>query len=355
MELSDLLNEGRKNKKWSLRKLSAETSIDSSLLNKFEKNERIPTKPQIHLLIEKLDLVKKDALTLWLGEKIYRIIEDEEYYAESMKVADQKVSYGLSKSEKLQAALPKKLQNLLEKCDILKKDWDQLKPLNGIQLQKMNAYFRLNYTYESNRIEGNTLTLQETHLVVNEGLTIGGKSMREHLEVVNHSEAIEYISEIVRDKIPFSESIVKQIHYLILKGIDRENAGVYRSIGVRISGSTHIPPEPFLLNRLMEVVFEYYQLHKSSLHPIVLAAEMHEQIVRIHPFIDGNGRTTRLIMNLILMQHGFPIANIKGDLNSRMEYYRALESATTDKKSAFYELVAKTVHTALNEHIALSR
>ena len=82
---------------------------------------------------------------------------------------------------------------------------------------------------------------------------------------------------------------------------------------------------------------------------------MHEQIVRIHPFIDGNGRTTRLIMNLILMQHGFPIANIKGDLNSRMEYYRALESATTDKKSAFYELVAKTVHTALNEHIALSR
>lgn len=355
MELSVLLKEGRIKKEWSLRKLGAETSIDPSLLNKFEKGERIPTKPQINRLLEILELDKKETLTLWLGEKIYRIVEHEEFYAESMMFADHKISYGLSTAEKLQNQLPERLQTLLSDCDVQRDEWNQLKPLNGIQLQKMNEYFRLNYTYESNRIEGNTLTLQETHLVINEGLTIGGKSMREHLEVVNHSEAIEYISEIVQNKVDFTERVIKQIHYLILKGIDRENAGVYRSIGVRISGSSHLPPEPFLLNRMMEEVFEYYQKNKNLLHPIILAAEMHEQIVRIHPFIDGNGRTTRLIMNLILLQNGFPIANIKGDLTSRLAYYKALENAPSDQKASFYELVAETVKTALNEHIELSR
>jgi Fic family protein/DNA-binding Xre family transcriptional regulator len=355
MELSVLLKEGRIKKEWSLRKLGAETSIDSSLLNKFEKGERIPTKPQINRLLEILELDKKETLTLWLGEKIYRIVEHEEFYAESMMFADHKISYGLSTAEKLQNQLPERLQTLLSDCDVQRDEWNQLKPLNGIQLQKMNEYFRLNYTYESNRIEGNTLTLQETHLVINEGLTIGGKSMREHLEVVNHSEAIEYISEIVQNKVDFTERVLKQIHYLILKGIDRENAGVYRSIGVRISGSSHLPPEPFLLSRMMEEVFEYYQKNKNLLHPIILAAEMNEQIVRIHPFIDGNGRTTRLIMNLILLQNGFPIANIKGDLTSRLAYYKALENAPGDQKASFYELVADTVKTALNEHIELSR
>jgi Fic family protein len=106
---------------------------------------------------------------------------------------------------------------------------------------------------------------------------------------------------------------------------------------------------------MMEEVFEYYQKNKNLLHPIILAAEMHEQIVRIHPFIDGNGRTTRLIMNLILLQNGFPIANIKGDLTSRLAYYKALENAPSDQKASFYELVADTVKTALNEHIELSR
>jgi fido (protein-threonine AMPylation protein) len=355
MELSDYLKEGRTSKEWSLRKLSTETSIDYSLLNKFEKGDRIPTKPQINRLLEVLQLDKKETLTLWLGEKIYRIVENEEFYTESMMVADRKISYGLSAAEKLQNQLPEKLQTMLLYCDMQKAEWNQLKPLNRIQLQKMNEYFRLNYTYESNRIEGNTLTLQETHLVINEGLTIGGKSMREHLEVVNHSEAIEFISEIVQDKIEFTERILKQIHYLILKGIDRENAGLYRSIGVRISGSSHIPPEPFLLNRMIEEVFEYYQKNKNLLHPIILAAEMHEQIVRIHPFIDGNGRTTRLIMNLILLQNGYPIANIKGDLNSRLAYYKALENAPSDQKSSFHELVANTVKSALKEHIELSR
>jgi fido (protein-threonine AMPylation protein) len=355
MELADYLKAGRVSKEWSLRKLSIKTSIDSSLLNKFEKGERIPTKPQMNRLLEVLELDKKETLTLWLGEKIYRIVENEAFYSESMMVADRKISYGLSAAKKFQNLLPEKLQTLLSYCDLQKAKWNQLKPLNSIQLQKMNEYFRLNYTYESNRIEGNTLTLQETHLVINEGLTIGGKSLREHLEVVNHSEAIEFISEIVRDKIELTERILKQIHYLILKGIDRENAGLYRSIGVRISGSSHFPPEPFILARMMEEVFEFYQKNKNLLHPIILAAEMHEQIVSIHPFIDGNGRTTRLIMNLILLQNGFPIANIKGDLNSRLEYYKTLENAPNDHKASFYELVANTVKSALKEHIELSK
>ena len=211
---------------------------------------------------------------------------------------------------------------------------------------------KVEFLYESNRIEGNTLTLRETQLVINEGMTISGKSMREHLEAINHKEAILFIEDLVTQKMDLSEYVLKQIHGIVLYGIDRENAGVYRKLPVAIAGSKHLPPQPYLLQDLMEDYFRFYELHRNDLHPVILAAEMHERLVSIHPFIDRNGRTSRLIMNLILLQHGFPLAIIGGDYESRMAYYDALEKVQTeDDKQSFILLIAEKVLSGLDRYI----
>lgn len=354
MSLKELLVDGRVSKNMTAKQLALLSGIDIALISKYESLSRIPSKTHLDILIDILGLDPEEANAAWLAEKVYKILDDDASSLTALNIAEARIRYGIDRKVKVNDTFSQPLKELLESCDELKLKWNSIRPLNATQLRKMEEYFNLNYTYESNRIEGNTLTLQETHLVINEGITIGGRSVREHLEAVNHAEAIGFISEIVKEKTPFTERILKQLHYLVLKGIDRDNAGVYRSVGVRISGSSHVPPEPFLLQRLMEGVFEYYQENKSILHPIVLAAEMHERIVRIHPFIDGNGRTTRLVMNLVLLQNGFPIANIKGDTATRMEYYGALEKAASDKED-FYLLIAKAVLHSLNEHIELSQ
>jgi Fic family protein/DNA-binding XRE family transcriptional regulator len=354
MDLGSIFKEARAQFNYTLKDLSNQSGIDAALLNKYEKGDRQPSQKHLKLLIEHLKLDEETVRSIWLGERIYALFdEDNHLFDKAMSFAEGRVKYNKTSKKEQEKYLSSELSDLLAECSHLVENWSSKKPLNQLQLRKMEEYFNLNYTYESNRIEGNTLTLQETFLVVNDGITVGGKSVREHLEVINHTEAITYLGEIIQNKTAFSERILKEIHYLILKGIDRENAGVYRSIGVRISGSSHLPPEPYLLNPYMEEVFVYYKENKSVLHPIILAAEMHERIVRIHPFIDGNGRTSRLVMNLILMQNGYPIANIKGDLENRLRYYNALETAPEDHKNSFHTLVAETVILALKEHISL--
>lgn len=355
MKLKEIILTARKSRALTFGSFGALTGIDPALLNRYEKGERIPSKKHLAQIINALELNEEKVRTAWLAEKIYALLEDDDYSIGALQVAESRVKYGLDKKKQNASDVPSDLKKLLERCNRLQSEWNSLKPLNATQLRKMEEYFNLNYTFESNRIEGNTLTLQETLLVIKDGITIGGKSMREHLEAINHSEAIAYLTEIAQGKQVFNERVLKQIHYLVLKGIDRENAGVYRSVGVRISGSSHIPPEPFLLTRLMEEVFEYYEENKRLLHPVILAAEMHERIVRIHPFIDGNGRTTRLVMNLILLLNGYPIGNIKGDNTNRSAYYAALEKAPADNRHTFHVMIAQTVIHSLQEHIELSK
>ena len=141
---------------------------------------------------------------------------------------------------------------LLQKCDALKARLSNVRPLPPAALKKIEEAFNIEYTYESNRIEGNTLTLQETELVVNEGVTIAGKSMREHLEAINHAEAIDYIRDFAKSNMEISERTIREIHALVLHGIDRENAGRYRSVPVMILGSRHTPPQPYLIAKQME-------------------------------------------------------------------------------------------------------
>ena len=245
------------------------------------------------------------------------------------------------------------MDKILAEIEQLKAELDKFRSLDNDRIREALA---IEYTYESNRIEGNTLTLRETDLVINKGLTIGGKSMREHLEAINHKDAIDYIKEIAQKETDLSERVVKDIHALILRGIDKENAGTYRKVPVMISGARHIPPQPYLIEQLMEEYFEFYEANKDTLHPVILSAEMHERLVSIHPFIDGNGRTSRLVMNLLLIRNGYPIANIKGDTESRLQYYEALEAVQMeDNKNSFIQLIASEVKKSLAHYLKLLR
>lgn len=247
------------------------------------------------------------------------------------------------------------LNKLLHECDTLKARLSGLRPLPAEALKKIEEAFAIEYTYESNRIEGNTLTLQETELVVNEGVTIAGKSMREHLEAINHAEAIDYIKDFAKNGIEISERTIKEIHALVLHGINRENAGRYRSVPVMISGSTHIPPQPYLLEKQMEdFIIKFREMEAEKVHPVVIAAFLHDELVRIHPFIDGNGRTSRLLMNLYLLRNGFTLVALKGSNEEKISYYKALETSHTENKPLdFQKVVAQAEIDSLKRYLSV--
>lgn len=247
------------------------------------------------------------------------------------------------------------LNKLLQECDTLKARLSGLRPLPADALKKIEEAFAIEYTYESNRIEGNTLTLQETELVVNEGVTIAGKSMREHLEAINHAEAIDYIKDFAKNGIEISERTIKEIHALVLHGINRENAGRYRSVPVMISGSTHVPPQPYLLEKQMEdFIIKFREMEAEKVHPVVIAAFLHDELVRIHPFIDGNGRTSRLLMNLYLLRNSFTLVALKGNNEEKISYYKALEVSHTENNPLdFQKVVAQAEITSLKRYLSV--
>lgn len=345
---------GRKHVGLSVKDLSIKSGIDAALISKFENGKRMPTLENLTVLGQILSIPLEELKKIWLADKIYRILEHEDDAEGILALAESRVQYLTGSKAFNMPDLSFGVQEKLAALDMLQKDWAAKRPLSGTHLEKIKEYFHVAYTFESNRIEGNTLTLQETHLVVNEGLTIGGKSMREHLEAVNHAEAALFLEELVQNKDDLTERIVMELHYLILKGIDRENAGRYRSVPVRISGSSHLPPQPYLLVKLMEDYFHHYNQQKEAIHPVILAAEMHERLATIHPFIDGNGRTSRLVMNLVLLQNGYTIANLKGDNASRIAYYKALEKVQVhNDPESFYHLVIDAAKESLEQHLEM--
>lgn len=350
----EIIRTYRENVRWTLSELSMRTGIDSAILSKIERGERIATRKNVVDLSVALSIPLDTTLTHWLSDKVLREVQYENVGLEALTMAESAIKYRISQKKEHIQGLSDELKDKLSDCDKLLMKWKSNRPLNITQIRKMEEYFRVNYTYESNRIEGNTLTMQETHLVVNQGITIGGKSMREHLEAINHSEAIDYLYDLVGRQVDLNERVLKELHNLVLKGIDRENAGRYRNVPVRIGGSEFVPAQPYLVPKLMEDVFAFYEEQKNIMHPVVLAAEMHERIVTVHPFIDGNGRTSRLVMNLILLSHGYTIANLKGDNVSRLNYYTCLEnSQVNNSKDSFIGLIADSVIQSLNDHLEL--
>jgi Fic family protein len=349
--LKDFLKENREKKGLLIREVAHAMHIDSALVSRYEKGERLPPQSSLQKFAETLDITESVLTKYWLADKI---LEQIKPYAEA-KDAIALVEEGMLEYKKaVKAPLSSSLKKILAEADDLKKEIRKHHPLNNSQLNKLNEYFNTNYTYESNRIEGNTLSLQETALVVNKGITISGKSMKEHLEAINHAEALEYIQDLAKGKTLISEKLIKELHFLILKTIDKENAGRFRLSDVRITGSKHVPASHYDIPLEMNKLLQYYNVQKNNLHPVLLAADMHWMLAGIHPFIDGNGRTSRLLMNLLLINKGYVIANVKGDITSRQEYYKSLETAQVNlNTTSFRSLIAQTVVDGLREYNSL--
>lgn len=246
--------------------------------------------------------------------------------------------------------LSQKTKKLLEeKLNALNK----LRPINQALLNKIREDFQIEMTYNSNAIEGNTLTKQETFWVISEGLTIKGKSLKEHLEAKNHKEALDFLYELIdiHKKNTISEHLIKQIHSLTLKEADQEIAGRYRTGDVFISGSNHVPPSGFKVSGEMNNLIKWIKKEKDSYHIIELSAVLHHKLVAIHPFWDGNGRVSRIIMNILLMNFGYPMAIILK--NDRKRYYRVLSEADKGDYQNLCEFLAQSVIRSLNIYLGV--
>ena len=239
-------------------------------------------------------------------------------------------------------------ESLLALIDKKKKELDNRRPLTEGEMERLNEEFTVEYTYDSNAIEGNTLTLRETDLVLR-GLTIDGKPLKDHMEAVGHKEAFEFVSELVKQNEPLSERIIKQIHFLVLVG-NKDDRGVYRRVPVRIMGAKHEPVQPYMIEPKMEELLKKFMEGKE--HIITKLARFHIEFEGIHPFIDGNGRTGRLLVNLELMKAGYPPIDIK--FTDRMEYYKAFdEYHEKNNLSAMEKLFAGYVNSRLDMYLKI--
>ena len=213
----------------------------------------------------------------------------------------------------------KSKESLLTQIDRKKAQLDTRRPLTAGEVERLTEEFIVEYTYNSNAIEGNTLTLRETDMVLR-GLTIDKKPLKDHMEAVGHKEAFEFVRELVKYNVPISESVIKQIHFLVLAD-KKEDRGVYRRVPVHIMGAQHEPVQPYLIQPKMEQLL--LDFAESTEHIVTKLARFHMEFEGIHPFIDGNGRTGRLLVNLELMKEGYPPIDIK--FTDRIAYYNAFD------------------------------
>lgn len=242
----------------------------------------------------------------------------------------------------------KSRESLLAQIDRKKVALNGKRPLTDGEVERLNEEFIIEYTYNSNAIEGNTLTLRETDLVLR-GLTIDQKPLKDHLEAVGHKEAFEFVRELVRNNMPISERVIKQIHYLVLAD-KKDDRGVYRRVPVRIMGARHEPVQPYLIEPKLEQLLRAYG--ESDEHIIRKLAWFHIEFETIHPFIDGNGRTGRLLVNLELMKAGFPPIDIK--FTDRIAYYDAFEEYHAKRNpSAMEKLLAGYVNARLDKYLKI--
>lgn len=235
-----------------------------------------------------------------------------------------------------------------EKLDGLKQKLDAFRPLAPEIVRSLHEDLVIRWTYNTNAIEGNTLSLKETKVAL-EGITVGGKTMREHFEAINHRDAIFFVEDLVQKNEPLTLWQIKAIHQLVLKNIDDVNAGAFRKTNVLISGADHIPPDAVAVESELDAFIDWYNKSGAHMHPVARAAKVHADFVKIHPFLDGNGRTARLLMNLELMKDGFPPCILP--VEKRLAYYEALDTAhIKDDYEPFFALVMRIVEDAFKPY-----
>lgn len=224
------------------------------------------------------------------------------------------------------------------------------RPLPAIAIQRIQQALSLEWTYNSNSIEGNTLSLAETRAVLEDGITIKGKSLREHFEAVNHHEAIELVEALAQPGFVITENVILDVHAVVLDKIEKEFAGRYRTGGVRITGANFIPPNALKVPDLMAELVQWANENPLGLHPLQLATAFHHRFVHIHPFFDGNGRTVRLVYNLMLMAQGYPPAIILR--NDRKKYYEALNQANDGRYDKLCLLMSQALERSLDIYLS---
>ncbi len=234
------------------------------------------------------------------------------------------------------------MQKLLKRIDEYKQLIDTKRPLKPEEVKELDSYYRIGITYSSNAIEGNTLTLTETKVLLEDGITVGGKPIKDCYEATGHAKAYDYMLKAARSKpFAFSEDMIKRFHYLFYLNIDAEKAGKYRDHQVFITGTEYLPPAPQDVPELMAEFVAELTAKEKVLHPVMLAAYAHRRLVDIHPFTDGNGRCARLLMNLILINKGYQLVTIPPVL--RFDYITALKAAqrqTNPSDESFNTLIA---------------
>ncbi|MBL8191255.1 MAG: Fic family protein [Acidobacteria bacterium] len=243
---------------------------------------------------------------------------------------------------------------LFKRVDSLRAQADAQRPLTGGALERLREYYRVGLTWSSNALEGNSLTLIETKVIVEDGLTVAGKPMRDVLEAAGHASAFDKMIQLAQGK-EITEDIIRELHRLFYFAIDAEHAGQYRQEQVFISGSEHKLPLPSQVPKKMAALFRQVPKQRKKLHAVSFASWLHLQLVSIHPFIDGNGRTARLAMNLALVQDGYPITIIPPI--RRAEYIRALEREHLKRvkrpEDSFEHFIAECAEQALTEYLRL--
>lgn len=244
--------------------------------------------------------------------------------------------------------LEEKLRKIREK----KQRLDAMRPLPEELVRNLNEWFLIELTYTSNAIEGNTLSRQETALVVEKDVTIGGKTIEEHLEAKNHAEALDFVRSLLEEKKKRQdvlESDILDIHRIILQKIDERNAGKYRNVAVRIAGSIVIMPNPLKVPDLMAKFIQWLHSENSD-HPVKIAADAHFKLVSIHPFTDGNGRTARILMGMLLQQEGYPPAIIRKE--DRKDYLNSLEKGQTKGEMGdYYDVIYDAADRSLDIYL----
>ncbi len=244
--------------------------------------------------------------------------------------------------------LPKNLQESLERKH---RALNKLRPLPRSAVEKLREHFKIEMTYNSNAIEGNRLTLKETFLVINEGITVKGKPLKDHLEAKDHHAALEYLYELVEHKNQqtCSEHLIRTLHQLVTRETEEAWAGKYRESNVFITGADHTPPDAMDVPLQMKNLVQWFRDNQKNLHIVELAALFHHRLVFIHPFLDGNGRTARLAMNLILMKEGYPLVVILK--NDRKKYYRVLSETDKGNHKSLVQFIAQAVQRSLDIYL----
>jgi len=251
--------------------------------------------------------------------------------------------------KKIDVTYRQKLSSTFTRLEEKKELLTQSRPLPAIALQKIKDSLSIEWTYNSNSIEGNSLTLQETYVVLQDGMTVKGKSLREHFEINNHHKALDYLYRIVDENYTISSKDILSIHAYVLNNIEDLYAGRLRNAGVRISGANFTPPNARKVPELLDELIDFVNSNPWQLNPIELATVFHHRFVYIHPFFDGNGRTVRLAMNLILLKEGYTPAIILK--NDRKKYYSALNAANNGNYEKLMLVMAQALERTLNIYI----